>query len=179
MKVTSRTPVTKYKGVYRSMRDIGRELDLTSLLEGSVRRSGRQVQGAAQLIDAHDEGHLWAEVDDEEMTKIFAIQRDLARQIAGALKARLAAKESGHARKKPVADITAYDFYLKDREYYSRHDRNSCEMAGSPFVKALEQDSAYAAAYAGLADACAQRDLLDAAVVPSQRAITLDPNLAE
>ncbi|MCK6562088.1 protein kinase [bacterium] len=179
LKVISRTSVMKYKGVYRSIRDIGRELDVATVLEGSVRRSGKQVRVAAQLIDAHDEGHLWAEVYDEEMTEIFAIQSDIARQIAGALKARLSSAESGQAAKKPTTDITAYDFYLKGREYYYRHDRKSYEMAGSLFVKALEQDSGYALAYAGLADACAQRDLLDSAIVLSQRAITLDPNLAE
>ncbi len=179
LKVISRTSVMKYKGVYRSIRDIGRELDVATVLEGSVRRSGKQVRVAAQLIDARDEGHLWAEVYDEEMTEIFAIQSDIARQIAGALKARLSSAESGQAAKKPTADITAYDFYLKGREYYYRHERKSYEMAGSLFVKALEQDSGYALAYAGLADACAQRDLLDSAIVLSQRAITLDPNLAE
>ncbi|MCG3154650.1 MAG: Serine/threonine-protein kinase PknD [bacterium] len=179
LKVISRTSVMKYKGVYRSIRDIGRELDVATVLEGSVRRSGKQVRVAAQLIDAHDEGHLWAEVYDEEMTEIFAIQSDIARQIAGALKARLSSAESGQAAKKPTTDITAYEFYLKGREYYYRHDRKSYEMAGSLFVKALEQDSGYALAYAGLADACAQRDLLDSAIVLSQRAITLDPNLAE
>lgn len=179
LKVISRTSVMKYKGVYRSIRDIGREFDVATVLEGSVRRSGKQVRVAAQLIDAHDEGHLWAEVYDEEMTEIFAIQSDIARQIAGALKARLSSAESGQAAKKPTTDITAYDFYLKGREYYYRHDRKSYEMAGSLFVKALEQDSGYALAYAGLADACAQRDLLDSAIVLSQRAITLDPNLAE
>jgi protein kinase/serine/threonine-protein kinase len=169
----------QYKGVYKNIRDIGRKLDVATVLEGSVRRAGNQVRVAAQLIDVADGGHLWAEVYDKEMTEIFAIQSDIARQIAVALEARLLSPEEEQIGKKPTGNITAYDYYLKGREYYYRHNHQGYEMAGNFFVKALELDSTYALAYAGLADACAQRDLLDSAITLSRRAIAMDPSLPE
>lgn len=179
LKVISRTSVMQYKGVYKNVRSIGRELDVATVLEGSVRRAGTHVRVTAQLIDATDGGDLWAEAYDNEMTEIFAIQSDIAQRIAAALKAKLSSPEKERIEKKPTGSITAYDYYLKGREYYSRHNHQGYEMASGLFVKALELDSAYALAYAGLADACAQRDLLDSALALSRHAIALDPSLPE
>ncbi len=174
LKVISRTSVMQYKGVYKNVRNIGRELEVATVLEGSVRRAGSQVRVAAQLIDATEGGHLWAEIYDKEMTEIFAIQSDIARQIAVALEAKLSSPEKERIAKKPTGNITAYDYYLKGREYYYRHNEEGYDMAAGFFVKALELDSTYALAYAGLADACAQRELLDSAITLSQRAIAMD-----
>jgi serine/threonine protein kinase len=77
LKVISRTSVMQYKGISKNIRDIGKELDVATVLEGSVRRSGNQIRIVAQLIDAHNEGHLWADTYDKEMTQIFAIQSDV------------------------------------------------------------------------------------------------------
>ncbi|HEX9971323.1 MAG TPA: protein kinase [bacterium] len=179
LRVISRTSVMQYKSVNKNVRDIGRELDIATVLEGRVRRAGNQVRVAAQLIDANDEALLWAEIYDKEMTEIFAIQTDIAQQIAIALKARLSSPEKEQIKKKPTGSITAYDYYLKGREYYYHHNIEGYEMAGSFFAKALEIDSTYALAYAGMADACAQRALLDSAITLSRRAISIDPSLPE
>ncbi len=179
LKVISRMSVMQYKGGYKNIPDIGKKLDVATVLEGSVRRAGNQVRVAAQLIDANDERLLWAETYDKEMTAIFAIQTDIAQQIAIALKARLLSPEKAQIEKKPTGNITAYDYYLKGREYYYRHNKEGYETAGSFFAKALALDSTYASAYAGLADACAQRDLLDSAITLSQRAIAIDAGLPE
>lgn len=180
LKVISRTSVMQYKGVYKNIRDIGRKLGVATVLEGSVRRAGNQVRVAAQLIDVTDEGHLWGEVYDKEMAEIFTIQSDIARQIAVALKAKLLSPEEEQIEKRPTGNITAYDYYLKGREYYNRHQqRQGYAMANSFFAKALALDSTYALAYAGMADACAQRDLLDSAIALSRRAIAIDSSLPE
>jgi serine/threonine protein kinase/Tfp pilus assembly protein PilF len=179
LKVISRTSVMQYKNAHKNIRDIGRELDIATVLEGSIRRAGNQVRVAVQLIDTNNEGLLWAETYDREMTEIFAIQTDIAQQIAIALKARLSSPEKEQIKKKPTGSITAYDYYLKGREYYYRHNKEGYEMARSLFVKALKVDSSYALAYAGMADACAQTELLDSAIVLSRRAISIDSDLPE
>ncbi|MCI0493759.1 protein kinase [candidate division KSB1 bacterium] len=179
LKVISRTSVMQYKSVNKNVRDIGRELDIATVLEGRVRRAGNQVRVVAQLIDTNNEELLWAETYDKEMTGIFAIQTDIAQQIAIALKAKLASPEKVQIEKQPTGNITAYDYYLKGREYYYRHNKEGYEMAGSYFAKALELDSTYALAYAGMADACAQTELLDSAITLSRRAISIDSSLPE
>jgi non-specific serine/threonine protein kinase len=179
LRVISRTSVMQYKSAYKNVRDIGKELDIATVLEGRVRRAGNQVRVAAQLIDANNEELLWAETYDKEMTEIFAIQTDIAQQIAIALKAKLSSPEKEQIKKKPTGSITAYDYYLKGREYYYRHNKEGYEMAGSYFAKALEIDSTYALAYAGMADACAQKALLDSAITLSRRAISIDSSLPE
>lgn len=179
LKVISRTSVMHYKSQHKDIRDIGRELDIATVIEGNVRRAGNQVRVAVQLIDTNDEGLLWAETYDKEMTEIFSIQTDIAQQIATALKAKLSSPEKKQIEKKPTGNITAYDYYLKGREYYYRHNKEGYETAGGLFAKALELDSTYALAYAGLADACAQTELLDSAITLSRRAISIDPSLPE
>ncbi|MCK6562089.1 protein kinase [candidate division KSB1 bacterium] len=179
LKVISRTSVMQYKGVDKNIPDIGKKLDVATVLEGSVRRAGNQVRIAAQLIDTHDEGLLWAETYDKEMADIFVIQSEIAVQIAMALKVKLSSPEKKQIEKKPTGNITAYDYYLKGREYYYRHYREAYEMAGGFFVKALELDSTFALAYAGLADVCAQRESADSAITLSRRAIAMDARLPE
>jgi len=187
LKVISRTSVMQYKGISKNIREIGRELDVATVLEGSVRRSGNQIRIVAQLIDANNEGHLWADTYDKEMTQVFAIQSDVAQRIAAALKAKLSLGEKERINKSPTQNLTAYDYYLRGREYYSRYSRADNEAAISLFKKALALDSAYALAYAGLGDAYGQRVgrfgyspvWSDSAIVLSEKAILNDPKLAE
>jgi TolB-like protein/Tfp pilus assembly protein PilF/predicted Ser/Thr protein kinase len=182
LKVISRTSVMQYKNTTKNLRDIAKELNVATVLEGSVRRAGNQVRIAAQLIDATNDEHIWAQTYDKEMTQIFAIQSDVAQQIASALKAKLSPREKEHIAKKPTDNLDAYAYYLKGREYYYRYTRQDNESAIDLFKKALSLDPNYALAYAGLGDAYGQRSASwasDSSIAASKKAISIDPNLAE
>jgi len=187
LRVISRTSAMRYKNSEKSLREIGKELDVATILEGSVRRSGNQVRIVAQLIDAYTDEHIWAETYDKELTQIFAIQSNVAEQIAAALKAKLSPAEKELIEKKPTVSVTAYDFYLRGRDYYYRYHKQDNENAIELFKTALELDPSYALAYAGLGDSYGQRvgkfgfstDWLDSAITVSEKALSIDPQLAE
>lgn len=187
LKVISRTSVMQYKHTNKSLREIAKELSVANILEGSVQRSGDRVRIVGQLIDAERDQHLWAETYDRNMKDIFAIQSDVAQQIASALKAKLSPEEKQRIEKKPTENLAAYDFYLKGRESYFRlTNSEDNERAIGLFQKALELDPRFALAHAGLGDAYTTRvaygmplTWLNAAVSESRTAISLDPNLAE
>jgi TolB-like protein/Tfp pilus assembly protein PilF/predicted Ser/Thr protein kinase len=187
LRVISRTSVMQYKGTKKSIREIGNELNVATILEGSVRRAENQVRIVAQLIDARNDEHLWAETYDQEFTQIFAIQSDVAEKIAAALQAKLSPAEKERIGSKPTANLTAYEYYLRGRDYYCHYNKQDNETAISLFKNALEFDPNYAQAWAGLGDAYAQRygrfffplAWLDSAITVSQKAIALDPNAAE
>jgi len=154
LRVISRTSVMQYKGVSKNIRDIGKELDVATVLEGSVRRSGNQIRIVAQLIDANNEGHLWADTYDKEMTQIFAIQSDVAQRIAAALEAKLSPAEKGRIEKKQTENTEAYQYYLKGRFYWNKRRVDDLKTSIEYFRQAIEKDPSYALAYAGLASAC-------------------------
>ena len=186
LQVISRTSAMKYKETGKSLREIGQELGVGSIVEGSVRRSGNRVRISGKLIDAEHDAQLWAETYDREVQDIFAIQSEVAQRIAAALSAKLSAREIEHITKKPTENLDAYAFYLRGRDYFYRYTRDDNERAVELFQKALAIDPAYALAYAGLGDAYERRyyyDLpaawVDSAVAASRMAVTMDPNLAE
>jgi serine/threonine protein kinase/Flp pilus assembly protein TadD len=153
LKVISRTSVMQYKGIRKNVRDIGRELDVATILEGSVRRSGNQLRIVAQLIDANNEGHLWADTYDEAMTQVCAIQSDVAQRIAAALQAKLSPTEKGRIERAQTNNTEAYQLYLKGRFYWNKRRVDDLKTAIEYFGQATERDSTYALAYAGLASA--------------------------
>ena len=104
LKVISRTSVMTYRGQAHNIREIGKALNVATVLEGSVRREGKRVRINVQLIDASNDGHLWAQVYDRELTDMFAVQSELAREIAGALKATLAPGEQEQLERKPTRE---------------------------------------------------------------------------
>jgi TolB-like protein/DNA-binding SARP family transcriptional activator/predicted Zn-dependent protease len=185
--VISRTSVMQYKDTGKTIRQIGEELGVAHVLEGSVRRVGDTVRITAQLIDARTDQHLWAESYDRDLTDIFAIQTEIAQRIAGALRARLAPDERERLDVRPTADLTAYDFYLQGRQYYHRHREEDHRRAIELFLRAIEMDSSFALAWAGLGDAYAVMpnrygaplEWADSGMVAARRAIALDPGLAE
>jgi len=187
LRVISRTSVMRYKNSDKSIPEIGRELDVAALLEGSVRHIGDRVRIVAQLLDAKSDEHIWAETYDRDMKDIFAIQSDVAEKIAAALRANLSPDEKKRLEGRPTANMAAYDYYLKAREYYYRYRKQDNETAVALFRKALELDPNYALACAGLGDAYAQRfarfgmgrSWVDSAIEVSKKAISLDGNSAE
>jgi len=187
LKVISRTSTMRYKRTDKTLREIGRELDVATILEGSVRRAGDRVRIVSQLVDVRTDEPIWAETYDREMKDIFAIQSDVAQNIAMALKARLSPEVKERIERKPTENLEAYDFYLKGREYYYRYRKQDNENAIELFKRALKLDPSYALAYAGLGDAYSQRTgrfgfeatWLDSAIEASEKAISIDPNCAE
>lgn len=187
LKVISRTSVMKYKNTDKSIREIGHELDAGSILEGSVRRIGNRVRIVGQLINATTDEHVWAETYDREFKDVFAIQTEVAREIARALSARLSLDEQKRIDKKATTNLDAYTYYLRGRDYYYRLSKEENEQAIEFFRKAIAFDSSYALAFAGLADAYAQRyqrygfdeRWIDSSVALSTHAIELDPDIPE
>ncbi len=187
LRVIARNSVMKYKNSDASIKEIGNDLGVSAILEGSIQKEGNEVRIVAQLVDVNTGKYLWAGTYDKELTKIFAIQSDVSQQIATALKTKLTPDEVTRLDKKPTDNITAYQFYLKGREYYYRYNKEANENAVDLFKKALDLDPNYALAYAGLGDCYGQRYQKfgftfawnDSAIVVSKRAIAIDPGLAE
>ncbi len=187
LKVISRTSVMQYKGMKKSIREIGNELNVATVLEGSVRRAGNRIRIVGQLIDALTDDHLWTETYDRDLKDVFEIQSDIAQRMASALKAKLSTGEKERIEEKATENLEAYAFYLKGREYYRRYRKQDNENAITLYKKAIERDPQYALAYAGIGDAYCQRgdlfgssnEWLDSAIAVSRRAIQLAPNLAE
>ncbi|MDQ3224021.1 MAG: tetratricopeptide repeat protein, partial [Gemmatimonadota bacterium] len=156
LKVISRTSVMPFKKREQSLREIGATLQVATLLEGSVRRAGDRVRIVAQLIDAEADQHLWAETYDRRLTDIFAIQTDVALQIASALEAELSPGERTRIRRKPTSDVRAYQLYLQGRYCYSRYTEESMRKGIEYFRQAVAIDPDYALAHTGVALAYAE-----------------------
>ncbi len=121
LQVISRTSVMPFKKREQGLREIAATLQVGTLLEGSVRRAGDRVRIVAQLIDAATDQHLWAETYDRQLTDIFAIQADVAVQIAAALRAELSPDERDRIEREPTRDLEAYQLYLQGRHWFSRY----------------------------------------------------------
>ena len=151
LKVISRTSVMAFKQREQSLREIGARLEVGTLLEGSVRRAGDRVRIVAQLIDAESDRHLWAETYDRRLTDVFAIQTDVALQIAAALKAELSPDEKSRLHQEPTSDLQAYQLYLQGRHCYLRYTAEGSRRGIEYFEQAVAKDPNYALAYAALA----------------------------
>ena len=186
--VIARTSVMKYKGSEKSASDVGKELSVGSLIEGSVRKAGNRVRITAQLIDTSTEGHLWAENYDKNLDDVFAVQSEIAEKVAGELKTQLLDSEKKTLEKKATENTEAYTCFLRGRELYKEETETSFRQALSLFEKAIELDPKFAKAYVGVADchqsliACGyEPDDIARPIVKTSldRAINLDPNLPE
>ena len=187
IRVASRTSSFAYKGKPEDIRNIGKNLDVQTILEGSVRKADDRLRITTQLIDVSDGCHLWSEQFDREMADIFDIQLEIARSITRTLKIKLSDKEKHAVKKVPTENIAAYDFYLRGRQFFYRHKRKYMQHAIEMFSRAIEQDPDYALAYAGKAD-CHSYSYhyfggsvadLELAEKDSETALNLDPKLAE
>jgi TolB-like protein/Flp pilus assembly protein TadD len=154
LRVISRTSVNEYRDTPKNLREIGRELDVTTIVEGAVQRSGNQVRITVQLIDAATDEHLWADSYDRELTteNLFAIQSEISTQIASALRAALTPEEEVRLAVMPTNSIEALSNFTAGRNnlYLRRFD--TLQEARRQFTRAIEIDPDYAQAYAGLAE---------------------------
>jgi TolB-like protein/Flp pilus assembly protein TadD len=187
LRVASRTASFQFKGEAAEPRDIGHRLNVETLLEGSVRKSGNRLRITAQLLDAARGFHLWSEAFDREMRDIFEIQEEIARNIVRALRITLSPQEKGALHMSPTQHVQAYDYYLRGRSFYYQYGRHEIEFALQLFTRATELDPAYALAHAGLADCWAyiylyserKESVRRQALAASQRAIELAPESAQ
>jgi len=186
--VISRTSVLAYRETAKSMSEIGSELGVGAIVEGSVRRAGDEVRITAQLIDARTDEHLWADNFDRQLSaaSVFALQTEIAEKIAEALAATLTPEEEQRIARSPTASLDALDFYLRGRTVYGRYTPTDNEESIRLFQEALSLDPDYADAWAGLSDAYGQSAFqfglgaawADSAEVAARRALDLDPELA-
>ena len=152
LNVIARNSSFTYKGKPVDVKQVGRELGVRYVLEGSVRKAGNRVRVTGQLIDAESGAHIWADRFDRDLTDIFAVQDELTQEIISALKIKLSAAEEALIADSGTKNVSAHDFFLKGREllFASKRDRDIFEQFMSCFRRAIELDPNYASAYAGL-----------------------------
>jgi TolB-like protein/tetratricopeptide (TPR) repeat protein len=186
LRVVARTSVYQFKGRAQDLREVGRKLNATAVLEGSVRRSGDRLRIAAKLIDVSDGLHMWSETYERRMSEVFTIQDDIARSIASALRVELRVGFSGQSPP-PTANVAAYDLYLKGKGHLNHDALGGLELAADSFERAIAADPGFAAAHAQLAvdyGLLAYYQLRPAAEAwpraraEAERAVALNPKLA-
>ena len=157
LKVISRTSVLQYKtGVARKLREIGQQLGVAHLLEGSVQRAANRVRVNAQLIDTRSDAHLWAQTYDRDLADVFAIQSEIAKAIVEQLQAKLSPTEKLAIAKPPTTDLTAYDLYLRALALYAdttdvAHSKVKLPKAAELLNEAVTRDQQFLLAFCLLA----------------------------
>jgi serine/threonine-protein kinase len=189
LKVASRTSAFALKGKSFDISEIGRRLNVRTVLEGSVRRSGSRVRITAQLINATDGYHIWSERYDREVQDVFEIQDEIARTIVERLKVKLTTEQDEALGRRQTENIEAYELYLRGRHCsYRWNISGMMQRAIEYFDAALAKDPEYALAYHGLADVYSILGLyafqppaavVDKAMAAAIRAVELAPELAE
>jgi len=189
LRVIARTSVTPYKSTTKGVSQIGAELGVSSILEGSVRKAGNHLRITVQLIDVGSQGHVWSNTYDRELDDVFALQSEMAKQVAEALKVKLLAREEARLDRRSRPRPESYLEYLQGRT--SLHGFAEAEMraAKEHFERAISLDDRNAAAHAGLADVhrllggmyhhLPKPEWESLSREHASRAIELDPNLAE
>ena len=189
LRVISRTSVMQYQSSTKPISQVGAELGVSSILEGSVRKAGNRLRVTAQLIDATSDRHLWARSYDRELDDVFAIQSEIAKQVADALAVELRPAEETRLDSRPSVRPDSYLAYLKGRTLSQSISKTVLEEARKQFELAISLDERNAAAHAGLAQVTfhlgiwhtetARTDWVESSRKSVERAIQLDPNLPE
>jgi len=157
LKVIARTSVMKFKDTHKTIPEIGEELNVKNILEGSVRKSGNRLRVTAQLVKSDDGSHIWAEDYDREYGELFAIQDDISRSIADKLSEKLSVKEVDVIKTNRTVNLEAYEYFLRGEylhrnEFWSTSSTKDFKNSEQMFLKSIELDPEYAPAYAGLVD---------------------------
>lgn len=188
LSVISRTSVMGYKGTTKKVEEIGKELKVGSILEGSFRKAGNRIRITTQLIDVADDRHLWAQNYDRNLDDVFEVQSDVAKQVADALRVRILTPEMERIKKRPTESTKAYTLYLKGRQLWNQRSIESLKKGAKFFEQAIQEDPNFAPGYSGLADCILilrsnWKIELDSdpkrAGISLARALDLDPGLAE
>jgi serine/threonine protein kinase/tetratricopeptide (TPR) repeat protein len=187
LRVASRPSAFRFNSADTDVAEVGEKLGVSTLLDGSVRKSGDRLRISVELIDATDGFRLWSDRYDREIRDVFAVQDEIARRVVEALQLTLSAGERDALRKTSTRDINAYDYYLRGRKFFYMYNKRGIAFARELFERAIAIDPSYARAYAGIADCCSFQYLyvgrdpvnLEKAAVAAAKAIELDPELAE
>jgi len=188
LRVIARTSVMGYKGGQKKISEVAKELGVGTVLEGSVRKAGDRLRITAQLIDSQTSDHLWAESYDRELKDVFAIQSDISKTVADALKVQLLTGDKEKIEKEPTKNTEAYLLYLKGRQYWNKRSKDAVYRAMEYFQLAIDSDPDFALAHIGIADCWLVLEnwghALSAEAAPKAkqavlRALKLDNTLAE
>jgi TolB-like protein/Tfp pilus assembly protein PilF len=188
MRVVARTSSFAFKGKNEDAREMGRQLGVATLLEGSVRRAGNRLRVTTQLVNVSDGCHLWSERFDREMEDVFAIQDEISLAVTNALKVRLLGADKAKVVKRHTVSFAAYRAYMKGRYHWFIRSSSDIEKAIGYLEEAVAIDPEYALAYAGLADCygvlplyrpVSPDEVYPKAKTAALRALELDGSLAE
>lgn len=188
LRVIARTSVMRFKGTQKSIAEIGRELNVGSVLEGSVRKAGDKIRITVQLVDTLNEEPQWTRDYDREIKDVFAVQSDIARRVAETLRDHLLGGVTERDERSMLGSSEAYTDYLRGRQLWSKRTEESLQKSIAFFENALKHDGNYAQVYTGLADSYATLALLEfmapheaypKAKEAVQHALALDAKLAE
>jgi TolB-like protein len=152
IRVLGRTSTLKYRQEQKSISEIGKEIGVNYIIEGTVQRQGDKMRISVQLIRVLNEGHIWSDIYDRDWKDIFEVQSDIAQRIAEGLKTILTSEEIKNIRKKPTDNLEAYNLYLEGRYFWDSRTEASLLKAINFFNQAVKLDSNYVLAYTGLAD---------------------------
>ena len=188
LRVASRTSAFVFKEKQEDIRAIGEQLNVTTVLEGSVRKAGTKLRITAQLINIADGFHLWSESYERDVQDIFSIQDEISRTIVNTLKVKLVGEPNRALVKRSTDDLEAYSLYLKGRFYLNKWTETGMKKGIQYFQQAIEKDPTYALPYAGLADSynvlgaytfLPPTEAFPKAEAAARKALELDDNLAE
>lgn len=188
LRVIAQTSAMAYKGTSKTIREIGTELRVGSILEGSVRKSGDRVRITTQLIDVQTEEHLWAERYDRQLADVFEIQSEISEEVGKGLKTLLKKTKKAKPVERPTEKFAAYTEYLKGRHSWNRRTKTGLTQALEHFKRAVQIDPNFAKAHSGIADChtvlANQGHVMNEIALPkakeaAKRALDLDPSLAE
>src|SRR6059058_3304392 len=188
LKVISRTSTQHFKSTPDNLPQIAKQLGVAHILEGSVQKASDQVRVNVQLINALTDAHLWADTYDRKLTDIFAVESEIAKNIAETLQAKITGSEKNSIAKAPTANPEAYELYLKGRFFWNKRSGVDLRKAIEFFNQAIAKDPSYALAYAGMADSylllpnyggAPTADVVPPARAAVTKALELDDSLAE
>ena len=187
LSVAGSSSTKPYRAASMRPDEIAEELGVQYILEGSVRRSDRDVRITTSLIDGRHNRQIWSERYDRQLTKIFDVQSEIAANVAKAVQLRFSSVSSGRSVARGTNSLEAHEHYLKGRALLNEMTRRSVEISKQSFENAFEIDSGYALAYAGAAESISMlafhyedaEPLMESAVAYCRKALELDPNLAE
>jgi serine/threonine protein kinase/Flp pilus assembly protein TadD len=187
IKLVARTNTMRYKGTDKDIKTLGRELSARYIMQGSVRKFKDDLRISVQLMDAIQESQLWGETYKGKLADVFDIQEKVSKEIVDALRVNLSLTEKVVLTKRSTVNPEAFDNYLRAREFLYKLTKNNVQFAIQFFQKAIDADTRYASAYAGLSEAYAHMyfnfirndELLDKAIECGMKALMYDPTLSE
>jgi serine/threonine-protein kinase len=190
LRVIALTSVMQYKESNKSISRIGEELNVGTVVRGSVRKAGNQLRVTISLVDVANEENLWSRNYDREFKDVFTIQGDIARSVARVLEIRLKKKEEARIDRPATRNLAAYELYLKGKYYLNKRTPRAISKSMEYFSQTIEEDSAFAPAYTGLADAYSMLGSTEYGIMPARvarpeaksavlKAIQLDETLAD